>query len=303
MKIFQYVAMIGFLFCVPTFVFANSQGIAVDQTSIVFDVDTGEVQKFIVEIKNISNEEQKIEIDAMDYIVENDNQITLQKDIDVDTGLRDWIEVQDKNIILAPSEAKEITFTVNTPQEALIGSHHGAVIFRTEPSGDGAVKVQGQIGVHVLINVKGNTHASGYISKFDIPFVASGLVEYTAEFENTGNIHYVPYGDVVVHNIFTKNEQKYEYEKHFVFPGKKFTFSHTEEIPSLFGLYKAHVTFVDGEGATRIKSDYVMGYFFPLIFLLSLASVIFVLWKLFSNRKINKKSVDDTQKETQTKKT
>ena len=193
--------------------------------------------------------------------------------------------------------AKEVIFDVESPKDASIGSHKGAVLFRVVPNGDDSVKVQGQIGVHVLINVKGDTHAGGHVNKFDISLLTLGSVDYVAEFENTGNIHYVPYGEVVVRNIFTKNEQLYKYDKHFVFPGKKFTFSYIGQIPSLFGLYKARVAFVDGEGVTRTKVDYTMGYFFPVVFIIALGGVIIILkWMMVKNKSIKKNEISQDKK-------
>lgn len=291
-KIIYYFFVFGIMSTMPFVVFAKNIGVAVDQTAIVFDADAGEVQEFVVKVKNISDEEQKIDVDTMNYVLGDNNAITLSSDV-AEGGIKDWISSQDKNIVLAPGEADEVVFSVNAPDNVSVGSHHGAVLFRVTPNNDDTVKVQGQIGVHVLVNVKGDTHASGQINSFDIPLLTSGSVDYVAEFENTGNIHYVPYGEVKVYNVFTKNEQKYEYDKHFVFPGKKFTFSHVEQIPSLFGLYRAQATFVDGEGATRTKVDYTMGYFFPLIFIGVVGGLLIVLRLLFKKRR-DKKEVKKT---------
>ena len=296
-KIIYYLYIFGIMCSVPFVVSASNIGIAVDQNAIVFDVDTGESQEFIVEVKNISNEKQEIEVSVMDYVLGDNNVMTLLNENDDNNGIKEWINIRDKNIVLESGGAQEVVFDVKTPESASIGSHKGAVIFRVMPRGDDTVKVQGQIGVHVLINVRGDTHASGHINKFDIHLLALGPVEYAAEFENTGNIHYVPYGEVVVRNVFTKNEQLYKYDKHFVFPGKKFTFSHVEQIPSLFGLYKARVAFVDGEGVTRMKVDYTMGYLFPLVFVVILGVVIIVLrWVIVKNKSKKKKEVSQDKK-------
>ncbi len=287
-KIVQYLVVGSFLFFSQNFVFASNLGIAVDQTAIVFDADSGENQEFIIKIKNISDEEYNIKIDKNDYILGDNNEVMLSSNDDELGGLKDWLSVKDDSIILAPGAESEVIFDVNVPENASIGSHKGAVIFRVEPGGDETVKVHGQLGVHVLINVKGDTHASGRVNSFDIPLITTGNLNYISEFENTGNIHYVPYGEVVVQNVFTKKEQMYKYDKHFVFPGNTFTFSLNEAIPSLFGLYKARVTFVDGEGATRTKIDYSMGYFFPLIAIVVVGVIITIIWKM---RKKNKNHV------------
>jgi len=286
MKIFQYVGVTGFFLCMPIFVLANSLGIAVDQTNVVFDIDSGKEQQFIIEVTNISDKEQEVVVGVQDYVLDNNNKLTLIEGRDDQNGIKDWIDIEDNSIILVPGESQDVLFTVKTSEDASIGSHRGVVLFRATSDADESVKVQGQIGIHVLINVRGDTHASGRVHSFDIPLLTFGLVDYDVEFENTGNIHYVPYGEVVVRNVFTHHEQMYKYDKHFVFPGKKFKFVVSDEIPSLFGLYSARVIFVDGEGAVREKMDYIMGYFAPLIFIVVIGVVISILYRLRKKERI-----------------
>ena len=269
----------------PFVTFASNVGIAVNQTSIVFDANVNESQEFVIEVRNIFQEQRVIEIDVVDYILDDENVMTLLNENDEDSGMKDWISSEEKNIVLKPGEERDVVFTVEVPENISIGSHRGVVLFRGALNDDDTVKVRGQIGVHILANIRGDTHANGDISKFDIPLLATDFVEYSVEFENMGNVHYVPYGEIAIRNVFTKNIQVYEYEKHFVFPGKKFTFVKIEKIPSLFGLYKARVTFVDGEGVTRTKSDYMMGYFFPLVFIVVAGVVVYLLRYILKNKR------------------
>ncbi|MEN8252229.1 MAG: hypothetical protein ABFQ53_01460 [Patescibacteria group bacterium] len=300
-KISSSFAVIVFSLLVPFFVFAEEFGIAVDQTAIVFDADTGQAQEFTIKVTNISDKEQEVNVGSMDYDIGEGNSIALSKELNEQNGLSAWISSQSEKVSVAPDEIKEIKFSVNVPENASIGSHRGAVIFSTLPESDDAVKVRGQIGVHVLINVKGDTHAGGKVNHFDIPFVTMGSVDYEAEFENTGNIHYVPYGEISLRNIFSKKEEIYKFEKHFVFPGSKFTFSMTQEIPSLFGFYKAQATFVDGEGAWRTKADYVMGYFFPIVFFIGLFLILTLFWFISKTRKDKKNIKNDSNNKKQNK--
>jgi len=280
-----YLCMVGVMYLImPLVVSASNVGIAVNRTAIVFDTNVDELHKFAVEVKNISNEKQIIDVGVMDYALGDDNIITILDKND-DNGIREWVKPESKNIVLESGDVKEVIFDVNIPKNASIGSHRGAVFFHVMSKNNNVVKVEGQIGVHVLINIKGDTHASGYINKFDIPFLTTGLVDYIVEFKNTGNIHYVPYGEVTVYNVFTRNKQLYKYDKHFVFPGKKFVFSHVKQIPSLFGLYKTNVAFVDGEGIIHAKSDYIMGYLFPLAVFVIVIGALVVFKQLFKVRK------------------
>ncbi|MEA3322799.1 MAG: hypothetical protein U9Q12_01110 [Patescibacteria group bacterium] len=287
-KFFQYILVASFIFFVPTIVFAFNSGIAVDQTSVAFDMVDEDEQKFVVEVKNISNHVQNVHVRAVDYLIGDNNEITLSNESDEENGVRDWVSIADADIILESGDVQNVPIVVKTPDNAHVGSHRGAILFSFVTDDENAINVGGQVGVHTLINVKGDVHAAGRVNSFDIPLFTTKPITYAAEFENLGNIHYVPYGEVVVRNVFTKNDEVYKYDKHFVFPNNKYEFSVEREIPSIFGLYKATASFVDGEGVTRSKTDYTMGYLFPVVFIITFIMIIIIIKIVYTKGKAKK---------------
>lgn len=282
--------------CVPQMVLAERIGIAVDQTNIAFDADAEETQEFSVKITNISEKKQNVSIGAMDYTIGENNELLLDREFDEKDGVKDWITAKEPNITLEPNESRDVVFYFVAPATAPVGSHRGAVVFRVLPEKGEDVSVQGQVAVHTLVNIKGDTHASGRVNFFDIPlFPLNNPIVYMAEFENTGNIHYVPYGEVVITNIFTKSVHVQKYEKHFIFPGKKYDFSFTENIPSIFGVYRAQVNFVDGEGVVRSRNDYTVGYLFPLVLIIIIIGCLILIRWLLGKKKLNTHSRLDYQ--------
>ena len=271
-----------FVFIFPCAVQAEKLGIAVNENKIAFDMDSGEEQAFTIKITNISDQEQKIILDTLDYDVENNNHITLRTDSDWQNGIKEWVAIPEKEFVLQPNMGKDVHFTVRVPETGTVGSHRGIIIFRTVPDEDVQVKVQGQIGVHILINVKGDTHATGRITMFDVPFITLSEVMYRAEFENTGNIHYVPHGEVFLRNVLTNKRIVYDMNEgdHFVLPGKKVVFEVMQKIPSVFGVYLAQVRFIDGEGSVKQRNDLVMGYLFPVFLAGVFGGIVFGVKKI-----------------------
>ena len=265
------------IFTVSHFVYAEKLGIAVSENKLAFDMDILEEQSFVIKVTNVSDQEQKIIVDVVDYDVADDNKISLRSDADWENGIKEWVVIPEKEFMLSANMGKDVHFSVLVPDHAKIGSHRGAVIFRTVPMTDENVQVQGQIGVHVLVNVKGDTRATGKMVNFDVPFITLNDVVYHAVFENTGNIHYVPHGDVLVRNVITNKRWSYDLNKgdHFVLPGKKNTFEISERIPSVFGVYFAQARFVDGEGVVQNRNDLVMGYLFPIAVLSCIVTGIY----------------------------
>ena len=282
-KIIKVILVVIWLY-IPGTILAKNLGITVDQTAVVFDMDIGEKQEFVVGVKNISRDGRDIFISSIDYQLGDNNIVQLSDDNEA-TGIKNWVNAEDEELRLAPEEFKKVKFKVDIPEDVAIGSHHGIVVFRVNSEQKELVKVNGQVGVHVLINVKGDTRADGQLNYLKVPFLSKGVVEYSAEFENTGNIHYVPYGEIVVWNPITNFKDKYKYDKHFTFPGKKFTFVHREEIPSIFGLYRVRVTFVSGEGVEYSRFGFVVGYLFPVICIGVIVVSLFMLRHIFGGRK------------------
>ncbi len=281
------------------FVFAERLGIAVDEGKVAFDMNINENQTFTIKVSNVSDFDRKIELGAIDYAISDDNQIDFQGDVTENTKLKDWITPSETEFTLPANTGKDVQFTVHTPETAEVGSHRGAVIFRALPVQETNVKIQGQIGVHVLINVKGDTKAQGQVTRFDVPLFTSHDIKFIADFENKGNIHYVPHGTVNLRNVFTSTQVVYDMNEadHFVFPGKKYEFDITKSIPSIFGLYRADVHFVDGEGVDHTRMDFVMGYGFPGVLVAGIGIVWIIVKKAkqSAGRKKSRLKIVDVQ--------
>lgn len=261
---------------IPAIVFGEELGIVVDKTVINFDSAAGEVQSFEIRVKNLSKRDEIIFVSSEDYILEDNNEIKFIEGDSV-VGVKDWIIVENETLFFRPGESKKIKFTVNIPDAARVGSHYGAVIFNVKSDIVNNIKIAGQVGVHLLINVKGDTVARGKLNYFNVPFLTTGDVVYSSKFKNIGNVHYKLDGKIIIRNVITNFEDKYDYDRHFIFPGKEIDFTLKKKIPSIFGLYKVEIIFIDGDGVIYQRSKFIMGYLFPLACL----GVVIIGWNIF----------------------
>lgn len=121
-------------------------------------------------------------------------------------GFSTWIELEEDLIILEPGERYEVPITINPPQDADPGGHYAAVFFSTAPPESGQVRVASKIGTLILASVEGEIAQAGNISEFIIKSGESVFnrlpVEFLARFQNTGNVHLKPTGNVVITNLF-----------------------------------------------------------------------------------------------------
>lgn len=251
---------------------AESVGITVEQSLLSFDSDPGKTIDFKIAIKNISQNEQRISVYAQDFSVEDNNQIQILSEGNELYGMKDWIKLGEKDLILKSEERKEINFSLDVPRDAAVGSHYASIFFQAFPPIDGQnfqkTIVSGRVGSFVLLNVSGEISGKGNLNNFTSPIVAGEKSDFRAEFENTGNIFYIPHGEIAVKNLLTRKEKKMEVAKHFVFPGKKYTFDLEWAPESALGVYRAKAYFVDGDRNVHSSGRFVFGemaWLWPLI--------------------------------------
>jgi hypothetical protein len=271
MKKFSFILVFSFFILAGGNCSAEVLGIALDQTVIVFDADQGETQEFSLTATNISTEEQIMLFEVEDLAVADENEMTLMPEGNELFGMKDWVEVKEKQWLLAPGESRQLVFTLNVPLTASVGSHFSAILLRAYPlaTADNFQKtiVSPRVGVHLLVNVKGEISGKGKIKKFSAPIFSEKNVTFKAEYQNEGNVHYIPHGEVSIKNLLGQEKENLQFEKHFVFPGKKFSFELNWGNASFWGAYRAEAFFVDGNGEKLLAARFIFGEgFFILVF-------------------------------------
>ena len=271
--------LLGVILFFPFFVKAEKNGITIDKTFFSFDAKAGSEQIISLNVQNIFSEKQevKIEVDSYD-IIGNDN-----KKVFINQGneknINNWFNINDETFILEPAEIRNISVKIKIPENAKSDSYQGALFFNIalKDQKNNSVNESGRIGAHVLINViNDKKYGAGEITELKIPSFAGNKINANLNFKNKGNIHYVPYGEIKIKNVFNLNYSKKVVDKHFVFPGKEFNFEENKRGFFWLGLYKVRVAFVDAEGVIHEESQYVSGYlFWPLVILTMISGFIF----------------------------
>jgi hypothetical protein len=275
-------AFLVLLFFVPWAVLAsddNQVSLALDQTVFSLSGKPGEEKSLEINISNLLDKKQLISLAINDLTLEENNRLSLlvaQNDL---FGMKDWILADEQKWIFEPKETKKITLKVKVPKDATVGSHYAGIFFRALPEIQGenfqTVLVGAQIGAYVLLNVDGEVVGGGKINSFQAPVVARAQTDLKVEFENTGNIHYIPHGEIDVKNLLSQKTEKIELEKHFVFPGKKYTFENNWQAGSVWGIYSARAYFVDGNKMGHFSRRWIFGKY-SFVWLVVLAGVVFI---------------------------
>jgi hypothetical protein len=231
-------------------------------------------------------------IPITDFVGGDDGVITSTTTKNEQFGMSEWVSTKEQNLALEPQESKEVILTITIPKNATVGAHYAIANVQAFPEIDGQnfqnTVIGGQVGVYLLLNVNGAISGSGDLKKFDAPVVAGSSVPLKAEFENTGNVLYIPHGEIQIQNLLTKKTSTVESEKHFVFPNTKYSFEMQWSPGSIFGAYNARAIFVDANGVAHAAQRLFFGKLFFVIPLLLIAVCIFIAAMVRRNRKTKK---------------
>jgi hypothetical protein len=193
------------------------------------------------------------------------------KNINTATGsenlyLSRWISIPQDPITILPQEKKFIPFSIVVPADAEAGGHYAAIMMGTRPQDKESgsyVNISSMLSCLILLDVKGNVYERGIIREFSTEksFYQHPESDFKVVFENKGNIHLQPQGEIRIFNYFGKEagvipiNQKSEYGN--VLPNSKrawdFEWQGEGGILSM-GRYKAVLALAYGNEARQTDS-------------------------------------------------
>jgi hypothetical protein len=146
-------------------------------------------------------------------------------------SLKDYISVPHQKFSLEHAQRARIPVTVSIPADADPGGRYGSLLIsivsdknELNPAG-GAVPASvliSRIGTLFFISAPGETEASGETLDFstvnDTALFTDGPVPMSIVFENTGDVHLNPYGEIRITNLLGDEVGFVELEPWFVLP-------------------------------------------------------------------------------------
>jgi hypothetical protein len=188
-----------------------------------------------------------------------------------------WIEIARGPFFIEPEQAVNIPFFVAIPNDAPPGGHYAAVLVTTEPPKNepGSLAVQTSQAVTSLffLRVDGDVDERGDIREFRplSAFVQKPDVAFKLRFENKGNVHLQPKGNIVISNMWgtERGSIPVNYQTHFgnVLPQsiREFTFSWQSRLSITdIGRYKAVASLGYGEDGSQTASAVTYFWVIPV---------------------------------------
>lgn len=229
-------------------------------------------------------------------------------------ALAHWIHIGHDPILVRAGSTQDVPFSVQIPTTAEPGGHYAAILVGTEPSGLHAtgtlLKVSSYVSSLLFVRIKGDLVENGRIREFltSQQLYQTPKANFTLRFENLGNTHVRPQGDITIYNMWGKERGKVlvnqDSDSNFgnVLPKsiRRFQFSwEGSNDPFDIGLYSAVVTLAYGDNGKQNVTGKTYFWVVPVVpVVIGLGSVIlfFLLLVWFIRRYIRRALMLEQQK-------
>lgn len=208
------------------------------------------------------------------------------------TTLAEWVDITDQPIIIPPEESASVPFIVEVPEGASPGGHFAAILISTQPpvpeAGSLAVRTTQVVTSLFFVRIAGDVVEQGAIRSFTTREHIRNVPEanFVLRFENKGNVHIQPRGDITIYNMWGEERGKIpiNHQTHFgnVLPDsiRKFEFTWSGERSFAdFGRYKAVASLGYGLGSTQFVTSTAYFWVIPLkSMLITIGAIVAFIW-------------------------
>ncbi len=180
---------------------------------IKINMDSGEFWSSSVKIVNINPRSLTIYAQVLDFKSGGGGGVEFIQKKDIQEGesflLSQWLEINQGPFEIPAFQSKEISFSIKVPKDAEPGGHYAAILVGTKPTEkiEGtAIQISSLVASLIMLNVQGEIVEEGRIREFSTEkiFYQKPEVEFTVRFENAGNVHVQPQGEIKIYNFFGK---------------------------------------------------------------------------------------------------
>jgi hypothetical protein len=207
--------LLSFIYSVPVSSQEQKQSaLGISPAILELVLDPGKSTETKVTVTNVTNFPLPIKGSAQNFTV-NEEISEEEKEI---YDCSSWIKIEPSDFILQPRENKEITISINVPNKAEPGGHYATIYFQpllpAEVLSPQTAYLTARVGILSFNIVRGNLKEKGSLIKtsvvnikklFDkIYFSQYGPIEFELEFNNEGNVHISPTGEVYIKNLRNK---------------------------------------------------------------------------------------------------
>ena len=153
-----------------------------------FDIEKSSSKTEKVKLTNNWKESITVYSSKEDFIAWDDSWtpkfIPAKDQVSQEFTLSNWIEIEDKNLTIAPGETKEINFKINVPSNVEPGWHYAAIFFSPWVKQWSQIAVVQRIWVLILVNVPWEVKIDWNLKSFNVWDKSGSWFTQKSSFEN-----------------------------------------------------------------------------------------------------------------------
>ncbi|MFA5831570.1 MAG: hypothetical protein WC878_07120 [Candidatus Paceibacterota bacterium] len=198
---------------------ASSDAFSLTVTPPLFQLSIGPGESWSSTIKVLNNNPYDVDIyaSALNFQVKDESGIgrfvPAETAATTSYSLAGWLNVQKEPIHIPAEKTGIVPFTLHVPENAEPGGHYGAILTGNQPAareGSNVVNVSAAISTLFLVRVNGEMIEKGDIREFSLDkrWYQEPKVNFSLRFENKGNVHLLPRGEISIRNMWGKERGK-----------------------------------------------------------------------------------------------
>lgn len=268
-------------------VYAQNSSVSVTLTPPIFQVTIGPGESWVSALKVVNNNsyDQTYYTQVVNMQANGESGqskflplISTQDPALAVSELARWVELEAKPVFIKAGGSASVPFTVRIPQNAEPGGHYAAILVGTQPMSTSTLgsmmKISTYVSSLIFVRIKGDIIETGRIREFtsDRDLYQEPKANFRLRFEDTGNTHLKPEGDVTIYNMWGKERGKVLINQDANFGNvlpksiRRFEFS-WEGDRNVFdiGRYSAVVTLAYGEEGKKSASATTYFWVVPVV--------------------------------------
>jgi hypothetical protein len=299
---------------------AQSQSLSVTPPLFQLSVSPGNVWQSAVKVVNANAYPITVYAEVVNFVAKGEagqgRFIPIEGDGSEKKTLAEWIDLVKGPHTIAAGQSKDVPFFIGVPVDAPPGGHYAAILVSTEPSapsGTQSVQTVQSVTSLFFLRIQGDVTELGTIREFRAEDTVVGVPDVTLSlrFENKGNVHLQPKGDIVITNMWGTERGRIpvNYQSHFgnVLPEsiRDFTFSWKSDFRITdIGRYTARATLaygIDGVKSVDATTSFwvipIKATLITLLVIVVFITLIVVMVRAYIRRVLTLAGVNVTKRE------
>lgn len=196
---------------IPVVSAQESLTLSVSPSIFNMSASPGQEWKSTLRVINVNKFDLTVYVDVFNFIPGGDGSgtfVSIKEGDQLGLTIVEWFTIEKTAITIPREQSVEIPFSVRVPMDANPGGHSAAIMVGTKPMvpevGQARVQTSQMITSLFFARVAGDIVESGSIREFNTTktYLNSPEATFELRFENKGNVHLQPQGDIRITNMW-----------------------------------------------------------------------------------------------------